>query len=294
MALDELRRKIEALNRAPLPPAETDQPPSPASSVTSGAIRRCLQRRPTELEHLIDGHELTVGTGRCFQVGRALSRCWPANPRIGPDFASALEQAAKRTDAVDPDLVPGLVGGVGSLLFTDLETCGFAGTPVFLIGLMLWEGGDLYVEQLLARNYEEEPAILNRFAQRLRQSAAGSGLVTFNGKSFDWPFLCDRAAVCRVELPQPRFHCDLLHAARRRYRHELPDCRLQTLELFLCRRRRTDDIPGAEIPGAYHDFVRTKDARAIRQIVHHNFLDLVTLAEVLATMLQPRHLQQTD
>src|SRR5258705_287407 len=69
-------------------------------------------------------------------------------------------------------------------------------------------------------------------------------LVPFNGKSYDVPFLLGRALVNRVELRLPPRHLDLLHAARRRWRRELPDCRLQTLELHVRRRRRAGDVPG--------------------------------------------------
>ena len=81
--------------------------------------------------------------------------------------------------------------------------------------------------------------------------------------------------------PRPDLiHCDLLHHARRRWKHELPDCKLQTLERHICRRRRLDDIPGREIPSAYHDFVRHGDAWLIRGVLHHNALDLITLLQL--------------
>jgi len=116
-------------------------------------------------------------------------------------------------------------------------------------------------------------------AERLRDRPV---LLTFNGKSFDWPFLLDQAAVSRMALPDLRNHCDLLHAARRRYRDRLPDCRLRTLELHVCGRHRVGDIAGAD-----HRFVQTGDARLLREIVHHNFLDLITLAELLTVLTVP-------
>ncbi|MHC4234639.1 MAG: ribonuclease H-like domain-containing protein, partial [Planctomycetota bacterium] len=230
MSLEELRQKLEALNRGPLTESAGNEA-APGGRAPAGAVGD--QVRPTpgvaQLERLIDGRELQVGTGQCYCISRRLSECWPGDSDLGPGFAAAMETAATNgTDPPDADLAAGVAGGAASLLFTDLETCGFAGTPVFLIGMMFWDAGDLCLEQVLARSYEPEPAILTRFAERLGQKPV---LVSFNGKSFDWPFLCDRAAVHRVELPEQRGHCDLLHAARRRYRDQLPDCRLQTLAL---------------------------------------------------------------
>ena len=53
----------------------------------------------------------------------------------------------------------------------------------------------------------------------------------------------------------------------------------------MCGRHRHDDIPGSEIGRAYHDFVRTGDAREIAQIVQHNRWELVTMVHLLARMV---------
>ena len=137
-------------------------------------------------------------------------------------------------------------------------------------------------------------------------------LATFNGKSFDWPMVHDRSTLhhlgCDMRCggvrkathpvrahdvqaltrhdPRPQLiHCDLLHHARRKWKDKLPDCKLQTLERSICRRHRSDDIPGREIPSAYHDFVRSGDAWLIRSVLHHNALDLVTLLQISMAVL---------
>ena len=102
--------------------------------------------------------------------------------------------------------------------------------------------------QLWARNYSEEAAILETLRQWMRPSHI---LVTFNGKSFDWPLIRDRWVVHHFSrqktLPDVP-HCDLLHHARRRWKDDLPNCKLQTLERFFCGRFRSGDIPGREYP----------------------------------------------
>jgi uncharacterized protein YprB with RNaseH-like and TPR domain len=110
-------------------------------------------------------------------------------------------------------------------------------------------------------------------------------VVTFNGKTFDVPYLRARGAATGVALPDFAWHLDLLHLARRRYRGRLPDCRLQTLEQHVCRRLRGSDVPGSEIPQVYHDFVRTGDARRIAGVLRHNLHDLVTLAELVVRLV---------
>jgi uncharacterized protein YprB with RNaseH-like and TPR domain len=189
-------------------------------------------------------------------------------------------------------------------MFLDLETCGFAGSMVFLAGVVWHVGEALVVDQLLARDYAEEKAVLQTFWQIASRNRV---LVTFNGKSFDWPMVHDRstrhhlghdwhdAAQAAASEPKESWgqndqrpeltHCDLLHHARRRWKALLPNCKLQTLERFICRRSRRDDLPGAQVPAAYHQFVRTGEAHQVGAILHHNALDLLTLVQVTLELL---------
>jgi uncharacterized protein YprB with RNaseH-like and TPR domain len=96
----------------------------------------------------------------------------------------------------------------------------------------------------------------------------------------------DRSVFHGVELPakEPP-HLDLLQEARKRWRGRVPNCRLQTLEQLFCGRARHGDIPGAAIPDAYHRFVSGGVARQLADIIHHNRLDLLTMAELLHLVL---------
>jgi uncharacterized protein YprB with RNaseH-like and TPR domain len=174
-------------------------------------------------------------------------------------------------------------GDPAELVFVDLETTGLSSSPVFLIGAMAWCGDGLVIRQFFARDYAEERGILSAYAD---WAAERPVWVTFNGKSFDWPYLRARAAACGVPMPEPRAHLDLLHESRRRWGKALPDCRLQTLETRICGRRRFGDIPGQAIPDAYHRFVRTGHAAEMAEVLKHNLLDLLTLADLMVRWSQ--------
>lgn len=204
----------------------------------------------------------------------------------------------------------------------DLETCGLAGSTIFLSGMLVSQEDTWQCAQLWARDYSEEKSILHTFWSMV---SGHEVLVTFNGKSFDWPQIQARSTVHRLgrdpsllpaqtdvvplpsgtnpwrpdgstplgpgqtgtDTPPPSLaQLDLLHHARRAWKTSLPNCRLQTLERYLCGRARFDDIPGHLIPAAYHEYVQTGDTRQVRRILHHNALDLLTLLQITLRVME--------
>src|SRR5258708_20176880 len=78
------------------------------------------------------------------------------------------------------------------------------------------EGGGLEVEQLFMRDFSEECSLLSALAERLAERRV---LITFNGKSFDWPLLETRYRMSRkIPPPTPQVHLDFLHPARNLWR----------------------------------------------------------------------------
>jgi uncharacterized protein YprB with RNaseH-like and TPR domain len=233
------------------------------------------------------GDVITNSVGEHLRICLTLEELWPggtslvdgrcdflrqpnavASDKAGPTATMAAEFAAFA--AALPDRV----------MLLDLETCGLTGSALFLVGILRNVIGSVTVELLVARNYAEEAAVLQSLWQIVQSHDV---LVTFNGKSFDWPMVCERTIRHRLGERMTRniaTHIDVLHHARRRWRRQLPDCRLQTLELAVCRRRRTGDIPGHRIPAVYADFVRTGFERDMDLVLYHNAQDLVTLFDL--------------
>ncbi|MHB9131655.1 MAG: ribonuclease H-like domain-containing protein [Armatimonadota bacterium] len=179
----------------------------------------------------------------------------------------------------------GMTAALEDVLFFDLETTGLGQMPLFLIGAMTWEQGELVIRQFLAREYREEAAVIQLF---LEMAAEKRFFITFNGRSFDLPYVHQRAAEHNIPSVLHAHHFDLLHESRRIWRKQLPDCKLQTLEQHICGQPPRDgDIPGSEIPAAYHAFVLSGNAHQLAQIMRHNQLDLVTMAELLTRLPPP-------
>ena len=170
------------------------------------------------------------------------------------------------------------------VLYLDTETTGFAGagTVAFLIGMGWLEGGEFVVRQVFMRDYPEESAQLALFAEKLREAEC---IVTFNGKTFDIPILRDRFLMARMrDQWREKPHLDLLHAARRTWKPRLGKCDLGTLEQEILGFAREDDIPGAEAPERFFQYLKTGDFSLVEPVMRHNAEDVVSLARLLAHM----------
>lgn len=225
---------------------------------------------------LARGQELRRAEGKYLLIERPLVDVFSSADSIMAEWLLPNHEIQSDTDAQQNVIGQFRAHFPDRVLFLDLETCGLAGAAIFLAGLIRFQSGQLVLTQLWARNYAEEAALIAALGDIVRASRV---LVTFNGKSFDWPQVRDRTtryAAAADTLPE-LVHFDLLHHSRRKYGKQFGDCRLQTLELHVCGRRRFGDIPGREIPGVYAEYVHSGDTTLVEPILHHNALDLVTL-----------------
>ena len=190
---------------------------------------------------------------------------------------------------LDRDLCP------KDIVFLDTETTGLAGgtgTVAFLVGLGYVEENGLVVDQYLMRDFDEEVPMLQAAADQLRRRSI---LVTFNGKSFDWPLLESRLILSGIPpIHWEDTHLDLLPAARRLWSARLPDCSLSTLEKEILSQRRTDDIPGSMIPHIYLDFLKSRRPGRMRQVLQHNEWDIAAMAALLVHFAALYHDPEID
>jgi len=167
-------------------------------------------------------------------------------------------------------------------LFLDTETTGLAGgtgTMAFLIGLGWFDRERFIVRQIFARDFTEERAVLTHLAEIV---STRRFLVSFNGKTFDVGLLSTRYIMNRLHSPFPDLpHLDLLYPARRLIAHRLENCRLSTIEAQVLGLIRRNDVPGADIPQRYFDWLRGGDARLLQDVFAHNRLDIISLAALM-------------
>jgi uncharacterized protein YprB with RNaseH-like and TPR domain len=233
------------------------------------------------IEDLVPGKAVETPAGWFYRVRERAGDIWERGAATHQEYINAIASSPAKLPAGCRSL-QALTSSPAGVVYLDLETTGLRNTPLFLVGLMYSEGEDLVVDQLFARDYTEERAVLSFVYSMLDSREV---LVTFNGNTFDIPFLANRMTFHALPMRMPRSHVDLLPISRSLMKGRTPNHRLQTLERFVLGRKRTGDIPGSEIPGAYHEFVRTQDARQMAAVIHHNRLDLLSMLELITVYL---------
>jgi len=219
------------------------------------------------------------------------------HPRFGPEARRLLA----RLDRGDPGGLMARVGDrggrahplalalsaffdPGDFLFLDLETMGlFGGSPIILAGLAHAAPGGTEVVQWIAATPDAERALVIAVG---REMASRRALVTFNGRAFDHPYLCARAAFYGAPILADPVHFDLLGFSRRTWRGRVPDCRLDTLARHVLGMTRDFDVPGSLVPAFYQDYLRDPDERVglLAAIVVHNRHDMEQTVRLFTTL----------
>ena len=211
-------------------------------------------------------------------------RNWFSTPEFIDPSSTTLELLSRTRDESLTRQTRAALEDPERWLFLDTETTGLAGgtgTYAFLIGLAWWDAGGLQVVQFFMRDFAEEHSLLEELSQRVAERPV---LITFNGKSFDWPLLENRFTMTRsIAVPKLAAHLDLLHPARALWKLRLGSVRLVELERHVLDAprlgwHRENDVSSALIPQFYFDYLRGGPAEPLAGVVRHNQMDLRGLA----------------
>lgn len=259
------------------------------------AFRPAVRREPilAEAADCRDGLLVQIGgeIGRNHYGEYLVSRQWYTTPEMCEPSAEVLRLLLPlKCDRIDEMLQHAI--DPEKWLFLDTETTGMAGgtgTYAFLVGLAWWKSGGLTIEQLFMRDHDEEHSVLLELADRLQKRPV---LVTFNGKSFDWPLLQNRFRMTRqIDVPELAAHLDFLHPARQLWRLQIGSTRLGDLERSVLGAEslawsRLHDVDSSCIPDLYFAFLRAGAIDGIVGVFQHNRMDLRGLAALAGRVLQ--------
>lgn len=164
----------------------------------------------------------------------------------------------------------------------DIETLGLFSRPIILFGTAYVRDGKIHTEQYLARDIEEEAPAIEAFCASL----ADGPILSYNGRSFDVPYVNQRRWYYDLRGDLENVHFDMLHFARRAFRDKVPDARLVTIEEHLFGLKREDDVPGAMVPEFYEAYLAKNNPGPLVPIVEHNRQDMITLANLFTYLCE--------
>ncbi len=145
----------------------------------------------------------------------------------------------------------------------------------FLLGLLEAKDDGFLLTQYVLADPSNEAALLfeSKFWQQPKT------IITYNGKSFDWPQLESRWTLHRSYLPKLRNHkqIDLLHSSKRIWKNNLEKMKLTTVEEEKLGFKRKGDIPGFLAPIIYADALKSGNAETLMKVLYHNEWDLLSL-----------------
>ncbi len=258
-----LRRRVARIDRKYAAPAKPPLPRPLLAPETSAFVEDTLNGAEVENEH-----------GRHYQT----ERLWERHRRHGS--LGVMDLGDLPDDLLDP-----ISGGEipacspSRWAFLDTETTGLAGgsgTYAFLIGVGSITPEGFHLRQFFMRDYGEEASLLHALAEYLEPFDV---LITYNGKTYDQPLLETRYRMARFRPPFERMrHLDLLFGSRRLWNLRFDSCRLVELERQVLGVERQGDLPGEMIPYVYFDYLRNREAFRVVPILHHNAIDILTLA----------------
>ncbi|WNB93791.1 ribonuclease H-like domain-containing protein [Bacillus sp. NEB1478] len=172
------------------------------------------------------------------------------------------------------------------LLFFDTETTGLnggAGNTIFMLGMSQIKEDQVIVHQFFLPGPGSEVALYHYFLNHVKEL---KNLVTYNGKSFDWPQVKTRHTLIRNFVPSlPEFgHFDLLHGARRLWKDTLPEVKLSVVEREILGVDRIHDTPGYLAPMLYFQYCNEGDPSLLEGVFRHNEWDVLSLITLYTHM----------
>jgi len=139
----------------------------------------------------------------------------------------------------------------------------------------------IIVEQYLLDDFQDEMALLMAALSNVKNDTV---FLSYNGRSFDIPFIKRRMFSYNLQFTLERPHFDLLLYVRKAWNEILEDCKLDTLETCLLGIEREIDVPSFLIPRYFVLSLRTQNIGPLVPIIEHNRQDIVSLFDILSLL----------
>jgi hypothetical protein len=185
------------------------------------------------------------------------------------------------------------------LLFIDIETLGVYDSQIIIVGIGYYKDNKYHIKEFFARNLEEEIVICEHLRNHVFPHF--KCFVSYNGKSFDIPFLANRYLYYFDENPlifdedvpykdtNTKFgHIDLYHNCRRIFKGQFHNYQLTTIEEKLLMWDRENELPSHLVGMCYRKYLKNphKYIGLIKEVIDHNYFDIYSMPLILDKLLE--------
>ncbi len=184
------------------------------------------------------------------------------------------------------------------LLFLDIETLGIYDSPMIIVGVGFYNDKKFEIHLFFAREIGEEIAICEHLRKKILPRFRC--FVSYNGKSFDIPYLASRFLYFFDENPMIRqndtpykdintrfHHIDLYHQCRRKFKGQFYDYTLTTMEQKLLNWERENELPSSLVGMCYRKYLKNpkRYVGLVKECIEHNYYDVYSLPFILKKLL---------
>ncbi len=184
------------------------------------------------------------------------------------------------------------------LLFLDIETLGLYDSPIIIVGIGFFKNNKFHIREFFARDLEEEIAICEHLRSKILPNF--KSLITYNGKSFDIPYIANRflyyfdenPMISDDDVPYEKsntkyHHIDLYHNCRRKFKGMFDKYTLTNMEEKLLNWKRDNELPSSLVGMCYKRYMDNPQRYIglIKECIDHNYFDVYSMPLILKQLL---------
>ena len=203
------------------------------------------------------------------------------------------ENPERFPDSENRIYLPALFGKLAWLeekdpLFLDIETTGLSPRSSHLYQITVCHGS--YIHQWFLDRPSQEKDMLSAFRDFLTKSTGpDTCLVTYNGASFDLPYLEKKASFYDLDLHLDKLNRTDLYVLLRPYRRFISPSsfKQKDLERYAGLNRR-DPYSGRDLIHVYQQYLETASEESLNALLLHNLEDVTGMIELLPVLIWKR------
>ncbi|MBY9003302.1 MAG: ribonuclease H-like domain-containing protein [Candidatus Lokiarchaeota archaeon] len=216
----------------------------------------------------------------------------PANELL--KFIKEKDYNALLTNQCIYDIDTSFCFNLKDFLFLDIETLDLYDSPMIIVGLGYFTNSSFEIHILYARDVSEEIAICEHLKDTVFPKF--KSFVTFNGRSFDIPYMANRFLYYNDHNPMIKeqdkpydsvntiyHHIDLYHNCRRKFKGLFEKYSLTNMEEKLLGFKRENEMPSSLIGLSYRKYLQDphRYVGLMKECIDHNYFDVYSMPLIL-------------